>query len=251
MSRFSIAILLLLLAPAALRAQETQESQAPPDSQVTPKPKAIARYGFSDGAVAIDVRAGSIIAIAAAQGDSAMTITLRASDARAWTDSTRRYMTRPAPRKTTQIVLQRSMIEEAADSGGAISFLRRAARDTTTFELLFSTRFFGKFPLALERREAVLFFAAMRRAVDAARPAAPVKAVPKAKAKPKAKADSATPGSTTPKTEPDSATMNAARPDSAKPDSTILDSVKRAPRKRKTKPESVKPDSMKRDSTTP
>ena len=38
------------------------------------------------------------------------------------------------------VVLQRSMMEEAADSGAAISFLRRASSDTTTFELLFSTR---------------------------------------------------------------------------------------------------------------
>jgi len=201
------------------------------------------------------VRAGSIIAIAAAQGDSAMTITLRASAARAWIDSTRRFVTRPAPRKSTQIVLQRSMIEEAADSGGAISFLRRAARDTTTFELLFSTRFFGKFPLALERREAVLFFAAMRRAVDAARPPAPAKAPPKAKEKPKATVDSATPDSTTPKKTPDSTAadvvnQDSARPDSTKPDSAISDSVKRTPKKRRTKPASAKPDSTKRDSTT-
>ncbi|HMI57781.1 MAG TPA: hypothetical protein VK511_07020, partial [Gemmatimonadaceae bacterium] len=179
MLRSSIAILLLSLAPAMLRAQEPQDSATPPDSQITHKPKTIARYGFSDGALAIDVRPGSIIAVAAAQGDSAMTITLRASDARAWTDSTRRYVTRPAPRKSTQVVLQRSMIEEAADSGGAISFLRRAARDTTTFELLFSTRSFGKFALALERREAALFFASMRRAVDAARPPVPAKAATK------------------------------------------------------------------------
>jgi hypothetical protein len=256
MSRSSIAILLVLLAPAMLRAQEPQDSAAPPDSQVSQKPKTIARYGFSDGALAIDVRPGSIIAVAAAQGDSAMTITLRASDARAWTDSTRRYVTRPAPRKSTQVVLQRSMIEEAADSGGAISFLRRAARDTTTFELLFSTRSFGKFPLALERREAALFFAAMRRAVDAARPAAPAKAALKAKAKPKAKADSTMPNATTPKTSPDLTAADVVRPDSArpdsiKPDSVISDSAKRAPKKRRPKPELVKPDSTKRDSTTP
>jgi len=80
-------------------------------------------------------------------------------------------------------VLQRSMMEEAADSGAAISFLRRASSDTTTFELLFSTRSFGKFSLALERREAALFFAAMRRAVDATKP--PPAPKPAAKAKPK------------------------------------------------------------------
>jgi hypothetical protein len=236
MSRSSIAILLLLVAPALLRAQEPQDSAAPPDSQVSQKPKTIARYGFSDGALAIDVRPGSIIAVAAAQGDSAMTITLRASDARAWTDSTRRYVTRPAPRKSTQVVLQRSMIQEAADSGGAISFLRRAARDTTTFELLFSTRSFGKFPLALERREAALFFTAMRRAVYAARPPAPAKAATKPRAKPKATVDSTTPAYTKPKT----------TPDSARPDSTKRDTAKR-----KTKPDSTTPDSTKRDSTTP
>ncbi|HEV7703102.1 MAG TPA: hypothetical protein VGO46_02375 [Gemmatimonadaceae bacterium] len=191
MSRFSIAIV-LLLAPALLRAQQPQDSLAAPDSQVAPKPRTIARYGFSDGAVAIDVRPGQIIAIAAAQGDSAATITLRARDARAWTDSTRRFVTRAAPRKSTQIVLQRSMAAEASDSGAAISFLRRAASDTTTFELLFSNRSFGKFPLALERREAAMFFAAMRRAVDATRPPAPPKPATKAKAKPKVKKDSTT-----------------------------------------------------------
>jgi hypothetical protein len=220
MLRSSIAIALLLLAPAVLRAQETTESQAQPDSQRPSKPRVIARYGFSDGALAIDVRPGSIIAIAAAQGDSAATVTLRASDARAWTDSTRRYVTRAAPRKSTQGVLQRSMIEEASDSGGAISFLRRAARDTTTFELLFSTRSFGKFPLALERREAVLFFAAMRRAVNAARPPAPAKVVPKPRIKAKAKADSTTPEPARPDTtKPATAAAKTTKPDSTKPDS--------------------------------
>lgn len=159
-------IALCIVAPAALRGQE---------------PKTIARYGFSDGALAIDVRPGGIIAIAAAQGDSAATVTLRASDAKAWVDSTRRFVTRAAPRKRTEVVLQRSMIEESADSGAAISFLRRAERDTTTFELLFSTRAFGKFPLALERREATLFFAAMRRAIAATHPPAPAKPAAKAK----------------------------------------------------------------------
>jgi hypothetical protein len=218
MLRSSIAIALLCLAPAVLRAQESQDSQAPADSQPSPKPKTIARYGFSDGALAIDVRPGSIIAIAAAQGDSAATVTLRARDARAWVDSTRRYVTRPAPRKSTQVVLQRSMIEEASDSGGAISFLRRASRDTTTFELLFSTRSFGKFPLALERREAGLFFAAMRRAVEAARPPAPAKAVPKAKVKSKATVDSTKADSTKPESmKPKATKAGFSKPDSIKP----------------------------------
>jgi len=153
--RSLFAIVLILVAPAALRGQEGRRT--------------IARYGFTDGAVAIDVRPGGIVAIAAAQGDSAATIAFRASDARAWVDSTRRFVTRGAPRKRTMVVMQRSMMAEAADSGAAMSFLRRAESDTTTFALLFSTRDFGKFSLALERREAVLFFAAMRRAVVAAR----------------------------------------------------------------------------------
>jgi hypothetical protein len=161
-------ITIVLLAPAALRAQE---------------PKKIARYGFEDGALAIDVRPGGIIAIAAAQGDSAATVALRASDARAWVDSTRRFVTRAAPRKRTEVVLQRSRIEEA-DSGGAVSFLRRAERDTTTFQLLFSTRDFGNFPLTLERREASLFFGAMRRAIAAARQPAPPKGSSKVKPAP-------------------------------------------------------------------
>ena len=170
-SRFVITC--LLLAPVVLRAQE---------------PRKIARYGFENGVVAIDVRPGGIIAIAAAQGDSAATVALRASDARAWVDSTRRFVTRAAPRKRAVVVLQRSMVEEA-DSGGAISFLRRAERDTTTFQLLFSTRDFGKFPLTLERREAKLFFGAMRRAIAAARP--PVAA--RSPAKPKQAPAAATP----------------------------------------------------------
>ena len=152
-------ITICLLAPLALRGQESINET-----------KTIARYGFTDGAVAIDVRAGGIIAIAGAQGDSAATVKLTVSDARAWVDSTRRFVTRSAPHRRSEVVLQRSIIEEASDSGAAISFLRRAERDTTTFELLFSTRDYGKFPVALERREAALFFGAMRRAVVAASP---------------------------------------------------------------------------------
>jgi len=161
------AITICLLAPAALRGQAT---------------KTIARYGFADGALAIDVRPGGIIAIAAAQGDSAATVALSASDARAWVDSTRRFVTRQAPRRRSEVVLQRSMIEESGDSGAAISFLRRAERDTTVFQLLFSTRRLGKFPLALERREATLFFKAMRRAVATAQSPRPGR--PPVKARP-------------------------------------------------------------------
>lgn len=161
--RSLLVIALCVLASAALRGQE---------------PRKVARYGFENGALAIDVRPGGIIAIAAAQGDSAATVTVRASDARAWVDSTRPFVTRTAPRKRTVVVLQRSMVEEAADSGGAISFLRRAERDTTTFQLIFSTRDFGKLSLVLERREAALFFGAMRRAITAARPPAPAKVKP-------------------------------------------------------------------------
>jgi hypothetical protein len=153
--RVPYAIAVLVFAPLALSAQAA---------------RTIARYGFVDGAVAIDVRAGGVIAIAGAQGDSAATVAISAANARAWTDSTRRFVTRAAPRKATVVVLQRSMVQEAADSGAAVSFLRRAASDTTTFELLFSTRSFGKFSVALERREAVLFFAAMKRAVAATQP---------------------------------------------------------------------------------
>ncbi len=167
--RSLLAISLLALASSALRGQA----------------KTIARYGFVDGAVAIDVRPGGIIAIAGAQGDSAATVVFRVNDARAWTDSTRRFVTRAAPKKATVVVLQRSMIEESSGSGAAVSFLRRAASDTTTFELLFSTRGFGKFSLALERREAVLFFASMKRAVDATKPSPAPKAI--AKPKPKSK----------------------------------------------------------------
>ncbi len=167
--RVLLATVLFVVAPAALHGQEA---------------RTIARYGFTDGALAIDVRPGAIVAVAGAQGDSAATVAFRASDARAWVDSTRRFVTRAAPKKRTVVVLQRSLMSEAADSGAAISFLRRAASDTTTFELLFSTRNFGKFSLMLERREAVLFFAAMRRAVVATRPPPAPKPAAKAKKTP-------------------------------------------------------------------
>jgi hypothetical protein len=171
--RSSLAIALLVLAPAVIHGQEA---------------RTIARYGFNDGTIAIDVRGDSIIAVAAAQGDSATTVTLRPSDARAWVDSTRKIIARRAPRKSTEVVLQRSMIDDRENTGAAISLLRRAASDTTTFELLFSTSGFGKFPLALERREAVLFFSAMRRAVIATQPPPKPKAAKSAKAAKPAKA---------------------------------------------------------------
>lgn len=180
--RFSHAIALLAVAPFALRAQAA---------------RTIVRYGFTDGAVEINVRPGALISIAGAQGDSAATVTVRASDARAWTDSTRRMVRRAAPRKRTVVVLQRSMISEAADSGAAVSFIRRAESDSTTFQLFFASREFGGFPLVLEPREADLFFAAMRRAVAVAIPPA----VSKSKAAVKAKA---APATAPPASKPDS-----------------------------------------------
>lgn len=142
--------------------------------------RTIAKYGFSGGVVQVDVRPGARIAIAGAQGDSAATVTVRAADARAWVDSTVRVLARSAPKKKSALILQRSMIEEASDSGAALSFIRRAAVEGTTYSLFFSTRRYGGFPLELEKREATLFLGAMRRAIGAARPAAP----PKKKKKP-------------------------------------------------------------------
>jgi hypothetical protein len=178
--RFSYVIALFVLAPLSLRAQVARDSGGA---------RTIVRYGFTDGAVEIDESPGALISIAAAQGDSAATVTVRATDARAWTDSTRRVIRRAAPRKRTVVVLQRSMIEEASDSGAAVSLIRRAEADTTTFQLFFATRSDGGFPLALERREADLFFAAMRRAVATALP----QAASKPKAKPRAKPPAPTP----------------------------------------------------------
>jgi hypothetical protein len=152
----SLAVLLVLAAaPLALRAQAA---------------RTIAKYGFNDGVVQIDVRAGARIAIAGAQGDNAATVTVRAADARAWVDSTRRLLTRAAPRRRSALILQRSMIHEAADSGAALSFIRRAEASASTYSLFFSARQRGGFPLALDKREATLFFSAMSRAVDATRP---------------------------------------------------------------------------------
>lgn len=166
--RFPYAIALLAFVPFALRAQGEKT--------------VIVRYGFTDGAVEIDVRPDGVVSIAGAQGDSAATVTVHATDARAWTDSTRRIVRRAAPRKRTVVVLQRSTIDEAADSGAAVSFIRRAETDSTTFRLYFANRSYGGFPLALDRREADLFFAAMRRAVSVALP--PPAPKPKKKMKP-------------------------------------------------------------------
>lgn len=214
--RIPLAIALLALAPVALRAQEStardsvrdttardttyrdagrampvrdtsartaanRDTSAPEPS--VPKSKTvIVRYGFDDGVVEIDVRPGAYISIAGAQGDNAATVTVRGSDARAWTDSTRRMARRAAPRKRTIVVLQRSRIGEASDSGAAVSFIRRAETDSTSFQLFFTNRSSGGFTLALERRETELFFAAMRRAVAVALPSAPKK---KTRPKPK------------------------------------------------------------------
>ena len=175
----AIALLTLALVPADVRGQDSSQEQEQRQEQRSEQ-RTVARYGFTDGAIVISVRPGAIIAVAGAQGDSAATVAFRASDAKAWVDSTRRFTNRAAPRKATVVVLQRSMISEAADSGAVLSFLRRAASDTTTFGLIFSTRNIGKFPLALERREAVLFFAAMRRAINATRPPPAPKAAAKA-----------------------------------------------------------------------
>jgi hypothetical protein len=184
--RFSHVIALLALAPFALQAQDSSNSQGT---------RAIVRYGFTDGAVEIDVRPGALISIAGAQGDSAATVTVRASDARVWTDSTRRVIRRAAPRKRSVVILQRSIIAEASDSDAAVSLIRRAETDTTTFQLYFTTRSGGGFPLGLERREADLFFAAMRRAVAVALPAPASKMRAKPKPKP-APATQAPPDST-------------------------------------------------------
>jgi hypothetical protein len=123
----------------------------------------VARYGFREGVVGIDARSDGRIDIAGASGDSAITITVRAADARRWADTTPRLLARHAVPKRGETT-QRSAMDEAADSGAAIAFIRRASADTTTYRLFFANHHFGGFPLALAPEEATVLFRDVQRA---------------------------------------------------------------------------------------
>ncbi len=126
-------------------------------------------YGFDSGVVAIGMRDSARLAIAVAQGDSALTLIFDAAAARRWADSSERLLRRGRARRGRDIV-QRSTMDEAIDSGAALSLVRHATDSASRLELFVSNRHFGGFPLPLDEREAKILLGAVERAAKAAMP---------------------------------------------------------------------------------
>ena len=211
-------------APAVAQSGATA---VPASAQASPAPKPgvkripIAKSVFGDAGMIVNARDDGFIEVAAAGPDKTILLQLRALAARAWVDSTAR-MLRARPRRSNTPRTYRSDIDEAGTSS-TMAVTRKVTAGESEYALFFSDDPLAGFTIPIEKSEADVFVAQVRRAVllsakllekpdstkpagDSAQPKAkPVTRRPARKPAVTPKADStakkpATPPSTPPKT---------------------------------------------------
>jgi hypothetical protein len=163
-------------------------SQALPATKPGVKRVPIAKSVFGDAGMIVNARDDGFIEVAAAGPSKTILLQLRALAARAWVDSTAR-MLRARPRRSNTPRTYRSDIDEAGTSG-TMAVTRKVTAGESEYALFFSDDPLGGFTVPIEKSEADVFVAQIRRAValsakmleppDSAKPARD-SAAPKAK----------------------------------------------------------------------
>jgi hypothetical protein len=158
----------LVLAAPRSAAGQSPDSAATASAAPTPAVRrvAIAKTVFGDAGVIINARSDGFIEIAAAGPKKPILLQLRTLAARAWVDSTYR-MLKARPRRSAKTRTYRSDIEEHASSGTMV-LTRRVTSGESTYSLFFSDDPLSGFTVPIERSEADVFVATVRRAVAAA-----------------------------------------------------------------------------------
>jgi hypothetical protein len=133
------------------------------------KKRVIARAPFGDAVIMLNARSDGQIEVAAAAAKRSNVAVVSWQAVRLWADSADRILaTRARPGKG-KVITSRAVVEEPGVSGGAVSLVRKASRDSTEWSLFFADSSFGGFSVPIEKSEASVFIANMRRAVTAAR----------------------------------------------------------------------------------
>jgi hypothetical protein len=203
--RFAIAGSALSVSLGAVPAYAQGDTAAAQSAAAKPPVKRvpIAKSVFGDAGMIVNARDDGFIEVAAAGPDKTILLQLRILAARAWVDSTAR-MLRSRPRRSNTPRTYRSDIEEAGTSG-TMAVTRKVTAGESQYSLFFSDDPLGGFTIPIERSEADVFVAQIRRAVALA---AKMLERPDSSAKP---ADSAASKSAKP------ATKRPARPPATKP----------------------------------
>lgn len=186
----------LIAAPRPIHAQKgaAAPAAAPAVPASSPHRVAISKAIYGDAGMIINARNDGFIEIAAAGPKKTVLLQLGTLAARAWVDTTYR-MLRARPKRSKTPRTYRSDIEEHGTSG-TMALTRKVTGGESEYALFFSDDPLGGFTIPLERSEADVFVATVRRAVATStklleppdRPAASAdSAKPKAASKPAAK----------------------------------------------------------------
>lgn len=138
-------------------------SQAPPAAKPGVKRVPIAKSVFGDAGMIVNARDDGFIEVAAAGPSKTILLQLRALAARAWVDSTAR-MLRARPRRSNTPRTYRSEIDEPGTSG-TMAVTRKVTAGESQYALFFSDDPLGGFTIPIEKSEADVFVAQVRRAV--------------------------------------------------------------------------------------
>ncbi|MDF2775220.1 MAG: hypothetical protein K0S86_4720 [Geminicoccaceae bacterium] len=151
-------------AAASAQAQgDTAATQAAAVNRPSVKRVPIAKSVFGDAGMIVNARDDGFIEVAAAGPSKTVLLQLRTMAARAWVDSTAR-MLRARVRRSNTPRTYRSDIDEAGTST-TMALTRKVTAGESQYALFFSDDPLGGFTIPIERSEADVFVAQVRRAV--------------------------------------------------------------------------------------
>lgn len=154
-------------ATAQSGASTVQPTSAVPNPAGSPRVKrvSISKSVFGDAGIIVNARDDGFIEVAAAGPNKTILIQLRTMAARGWVDSTLR-MLRARPRRSNTPRAFRSDIEEYGTST-TMAMNRKVTAGESEYSLFFSDDPLGGFTIPIEKSEADVFVAVVRRAVAA------------------------------------------------------------------------------------
>ncbi len=142
---------------------DTAATQAAAANRPAVKRVPIAKSVFGDAGMIVNARNDGFIEVAAAGPSKTVLLQLRTMAARAWVDSTAR-MLRARVRRSNTPRTYRSDIDEAGTST-TMALTRKVTAGESQYALFFSDDPLGGFTVPIERSEADVFVAQVRRAV--------------------------------------------------------------------------------------
>jgi hypothetical protein len=138
-------------------------SAAPGPAAAPPKRVPISKAVFGDAGIIVNARDDGFIEVAAAGPTKTVLIQLRTMAARAWVDSTSR-MLRARPRRSNTPRTYRADIEEHGTST-TMALSRKVTAGESEYSLFFSDEPLTGFTIPIEKSEADVFVAIVRKAV--------------------------------------------------------------------------------------